>query len=102
MVKHLTDVIQAGLHLNYAYKVDLFNDGNYEIVSPANVNSKTFNATVPFGRHRITWTIADGCGNFTTCSYIFWVKDCKKPTPVCHFLSGSYNAGTEGCYYLGY
>ncbi|HNJ17158.1 MAG TPA: T9SS type A sorting domain-containing protein [Saprospiraceae bacterium] len=77
----------AGLHLNYAYKVDLFNDGNYEIVSPANVNSQTFNATVPFGRHRITWTIADGCGNFTTCSYIFWVKDCKKPTPVCHFLS---------------
>ena len=78
-----TDLCTDSAYIFYSYKVDLFNDLTSDIVSPANVNSPVFTGNVPFGQHRITWTASDGCGNYTTCSYIFWVKDCKKPTPVC-------------------
>jgi hypothetical protein len=33
--------------------------------------------------HRILWSVEDGCGNITTCEYLFRLEDCKKPTPVC-------------------
>ncbi|MDX1406675.1 MAG: dockerin type I domain-containing protein, partial [Saprospiraceae bacterium] len=37
----------------------------------------------PKDYHRILWTVEDGCGNQSTCSYLLRVEDCKKPTPVC-------------------
>ena len=33
--------------------------------------------------HRIVWTVEDGCGNFSTCEYLFRLEDCKPPIPVC-------------------
>jgi hypothetical protein len=33
--------------------------------------------------HRVLWSVEDGCGNQTTCEYLFRLEDCKKPTPVC-------------------
>ena len=39
---------------------------------------------LPYGTHKIKWTITDGCGNETFCEYQFTVKDCKAPTVVCH------------------
>ncbi len=83
LVASASDVCSPSSLIKYSWKVDAFNDGTIEFTSPFGVSSNTFNATVPFGKHRITWTATDGCGNFTTCSYIFYVKDCKKPTPVC-------------------
>jgi hypothetical protein len=38
---------------------------------------------LPYGTHKIKWTITDGCGNETFCEYTFIVKDCKAPTVVC-------------------
>jgi hypothetical protein len=38
---------------------------------------------LPYGTHKIKWTITDGCGNETYCEYQFIVKDCKAPTVVC-------------------
>ncbi|MDX1408015.1 MAG: dockerin type I domain-containing protein, partial [Saprospiraceae bacterium] len=37
--------------------------------------------------HRILWTVEDGCGNISTCEYLFRLEDCKKPSPVCVGLS---------------
>ncbi|MBK7936598.1 MAG: hypothetical protein IPJ82_05700 [Lewinellaceae bacterium] len=39
---------------------------------------------LPYGTHKIKWTITDGCGNETYCEYTFVVADCKAPTVVCH------------------
>lgn len=37
-----------------------------------------------FGDYRVVYRISDDCGNTTTTSQIFKVKDVLKPTPVCH------------------
>jgi len=86
--------------LNYEYKIDLNNDGNYDAFSgPAKAGRAAANhdnpyaddakdatnasGTYPIGVHRITWFIEDGCGNVGTCDTLFRVKDCKRPTPYC-------------------
>ncbi len=35
------------------------------------------------GSYALTFTVSDGCGNFTSCENNFLVKDAKKPTPIC-------------------
>lgn len=35
------------------------------------------------GSYSLTFTVSDGCGNFTSCENDFLVKDAKQPTPVC-------------------
>ncbi len=37
--------------------------------------------------HRVLWSVEDGCGNLSTCEYLFRLEDCKKPTPICVGLS---------------
>ena len=38
---------------------------------------------LPYGAHQITWIVTDGLGNSSTCTAVFEIKDCKKPTVVC-------------------
>lgn len=38
---------------------------------------------LPYGTHRIRWSVRDACGNLTACEYPFTVADGKKPTLVC-------------------
>ncbi len=66
------------LELNYSYVIDAFNNGSDDIFGSTNDASGDY----PLGTHRITWTVEDGCGNFSTCSYLFTIRDCKKPTPL--------------------
>ncbi len=47
-------------------------------------NTRTFSRTYVAGAYRVTWRVEDQCGNSSTCSYVFTVKDCKKPTPYCN------------------
>ena len=52
--------------------------------TPTNqVGSPGIAPQLPYGTHKIKWTITDGCGNETYCEYTFVVKDCKAPTVVC-------------------
>ena len=37
--------------------------------------------------HKLLWTVEDGCGNQSTCQYLFRLEDCKQPSPVCVGLS---------------
>ena len=65
--------------LSYTYEVDEDNDGDVDYSGSAN----SFNRTMSEGTHKITWSVEDGCGNASSCSYEFTVVDCKKPTPYC-------------------
>lgn len=65
--------------LVWTYEVDIDSDGSIDYTG----NVAHFSAEVPMGRHKIKWTVSDQCGNITQCTRVFFVKDCKKPTPYC-------------------
>ncbi|HKK76740.1 MAG TPA: T9SS type A sorting domain-containing protein, partial [Saprospiraceae bacterium] len=47
----------------------------------------TYSGTItdgPLGKHTITATVNDGCGNVTTVSADLEIIDCKGPAPICH------------------
>jgi len=65
--------------LSYVYKIDAFNDGTFDIESTGADASGVY----PYGTHRIKWIVEDGCGNTSSCVYLFTIEDCKNPTPLC-------------------
>lgn len=42
---------------------------------------------LPYGSHKIEWTVTDDCGNQTTCEYSFVVKDARPPEVTCNPFS---------------
>ncbi len=65
--------------LSWGWKLDEDNDGTYDDFGYNN----NFSKVMEEGENRIVWTVEDKCGNISSCSYVFTVKDCKKPTPLC-------------------
>ncbi|MEO5905752.1 MAG: hypothetical protein ABIQ11_03445, partial [Saprospiraceae bacterium] len=47
------------------------------------LNGIPYNSPFCGNYHRILWSIKDGCGNLSTCEYLFRLEDCKQPSPVC-------------------
>ncbi len=66
--------------LKYDYVIDVYNDEKGPHLTGV---TDTFNRILPIGKHKVTWTVEDQCGNIETCSYILMVVDGKKPTPYC-------------------
>jgi len=66
--------------LDWTYTIDENNDNTIEV---SNGTGKTINRDFPYGTHKITWTVKDGCKNPKTCSNVFTIRDDKKPTPYC-------------------
>ncbi|MCF8239320.1 MAG: HYR domain-containing protein [Saprospiraceae bacterium] len=69
--------------LKWTYLVDAFNDGSIDISGVG----KDASGIYPLGTHAITWKVSDQCGNQSECTQFFIVKDCLKPTPICHAVS---------------
>lgn len=67
--------------ISWSYRVDYGNNGSFEV----NANGNSFSSLVERGTHRIVWQAKDGCGNTSTCTRIFTVKECKPPTPIALF-----------------
>lgn len=74
-----TDDCTPNNQIRYSYELDLGNDGIIDFTGTTSQLTRVFTP----GENRITWRAEDGCGNFTNCSYVFTVVDCKKPTPYC-------------------
>ncbi|MEE9437782.1 MAG: hypothetical protein V3V14_02200, partial [Saprospiraceae bacterium] len=67
------------LLLQYSWKLDIDNDNNIDFTGTGNQVTKELS----LGSHHIYWTVADGCGNQSTCEHDIYIKDCKNPTPYC-------------------
>jgi hypothetical protein len=61
------------------WTIDADNDGDVDITG----KTLKLDATLIHGKHKVSYTVGDLCGNKTSCSFIATVKDCKKPTPYC-------------------
>ena len=81
---HIEDDCTPTELLKWDYKIDLWNDGTYDI-SYASTGQPTVDKILPNGWHKILWNISDQCGNYTTCQYKVHVHDKKAPTPVCYY-----------------
>ena len=75
-----TDLCTAPENLIWSYTIDENNDGSLEV---SNGTSKTIDRNFPYGTHKITWSVLDGCRNISNCTNIFTLRDDKKPTPIC-------------------
>lgn len=73
------DVCTPDEKLVWSYELDLYNNGTIDSIG----NDNDISGNYPVGRHRVIWLVKDGCGNVAKCDQIFYVKDCKKPTPYC-------------------
>jgi len=74
-----TDNCADASELQYQWFIDAFNDGTTDITGVGSDASGSY----PLGTHRITFKVTDQCGNWSTCTKLFTIKDCKKPTPIC-------------------
>jgi hypothetical protein len=74
-----TDLCTPAEQLEYTYAIDAFNDGTVDITGVGNDASGAY----PNGTHQIVFKVTDQCGNWNTCTKLFTIRDCKKPTPVC-------------------
>lgn len=66
--------------LEWSYIIDEYNDGTIDV---ANGTGRKIDRVFPYGTHKITWIVKDGCKNESRCSNVFTIKDDKKPTPYC-------------------
>ncbi|MFK8007489.1 MAG: T9SS type A sorting domain-containing protein [Saprospiraceae bacterium] len=67
--------------LTFSYEIDLFDDGSIDFSGAL----ATANGDFPQGAHRIIFTISDQCNTSEVCDYLFEIKDCAPPVPVCIF-----------------
>lgn len=81
---HVHDDCTPTEHLQWDYKIDLHNDGSYNI-SYAGEGQPHVDKVLPLGWHKILWNVGDACGNYTTCSYKIHVEDKKAPSPICYY-----------------
>ncbi len=79
LVYNATDNCTDTSQLSYTYFIDAFNDGTVDITGVGNDASGAY----PNGMHQIVFKVTDQCGNWNTCTSLFTIKDCKKPTPIC-------------------
>jgi hypothetical protein len=65
--------------LVWSYIIDVNNNSTTDFSG----NGRVIDRILPYGTHRITWSVRDICNNVQTCNNIFTIVDNKKPTPYC-------------------
>lgn len=74
-----TDDCTPEADLKYEFTIDEFDDGTIDGFGTSNDASRTLDV----GKHKVTYTVEDQCGNQTICMFFVNVQDKKKPTPYC-------------------
>ncbi len=98
-----TDDCTDSVDIKIDYKIDLFNDGDYDLLGFGENHGDTYpfpnpdglplrqfpdslpnaDGIYPVGTHKVLWGSEDGCGNTNVCSFLLTVEDCKPPTAYC-------------------
>jgi predicted transcriptional regulator len=65
--------------LKWTYKIDLYNNGVYEIINNGFGNMAFISYIMPVGWHRVQWTFEDQCGNVVTKDQLILMRDNEKP-----------------------
>ncbi|MEO5906626.1 MAG: T9SS type A sorting domain-containing protein, partial [Saprospiraceae bacterium] len=81
---HVQDDCTPPEHMKWDYKIDLNNDGSYNIWYEGS-GVPYVDKVLPLGWHKILWNVGDACGNYSTCSYKIHVIDKKAPSPICYY-----------------
>lgn len=79
LVATATDDCTDSLDLFWTYKIDLGNDGSFEIEENGNDASGVY----PIDTHKIKFVVEDLCGNKDSCIYLFELRNCKGPLAYC-------------------
>jgi subtilisin-like proprotein convertase family protein len=79
LICEATDQCTPQEQLSYYWSIDLNNDGTIDLEGV----SADASGSYPNGTHRIIFKVTDQCGNWNTCTKLFTIRDCKKPTPIC-------------------
>ncbi len=82
-----TDDCTPADQLKYSFFVDVDNNGTNDASGTGSCVTLTKALGLKYGKHMITWSVEDNCGNVKTCSKLFIVRDCKRPTPVAKLLA---------------
>nr|MBS0037246.1 T9SS type A sorting domain-containing protein [Saprospiraceae bacterium] len=71
--------------LVWRYDIDLDNDGTFNLSStdPNAGDPTDASGEYQVGRHRIVWTVSDGCGNTSTLQQFFTVLNMTQPKVLC-------------------
>jgi len=75
-----TDDCTSAAKLKWSYALDINNDGGTPEFTG---NANSINQEMPYGTHKLSWTVVDDCGNVRKCDNIFTVNDTKAPSPYC-------------------
>ncbi|MBC7884052.1 MAG: T9SS type A sorting domain-containing protein [Saprospiraceae bacterium] len=65
--------------LKWSYKIDLENDGTFDLNNSGNGNSINASGIYPVGLHKIVYTFEDKCGNVSTKEQLFSIVNKKAP-----------------------
>ncbi|MCO6463902.1 MAG: T9SS type A sorting domain-containing protein [Saprospiraceae bacterium] len=65
--------------LSWTYTIDYHNDGSIDVTG----SGDKIDRVMPYGTHKLVWSVKDGCDNVSTCTNVFTIVDDKKPSPYC-------------------
>jgi hypothetical protein len=77
--------VQADQKYRFALKQEIVNGKKRASVSFNTSGTPDVHVApqLPFGNHKIKWTVSDQCGNETVCEYPILIRDGKAPTVSC-------------------
>lgn len=64
--------------ITWTHKIDLDNNGSVDVTGVGSTITRKYN----IGKHKMSWEAKDRCGNVSTCSFLFTIRDCKAPSVV--------------------
>ncbi|MEE9373491.1 MAG: cohesin domain-containing protein [Saprospiraceae bacterium] len=83
LVQKATDNCTEPENLRWTVRIDIDDDGSFNINRSFSGDSADVSGVYPIGTHRVSWEVRDQCGNTDVCEQLFTIENNKKPSPIC-------------------